>query len=299
MMGDSVVRLVYAALLGLLSTTGEEVIKFRHQDFEYTMDCNVRISFLWAPHPGNITTRLTQWRHEGQPLPDVLILSSALWPILHVGDDAQFGQELVRIRELLMQRHSMPDGTTRSMNAAMTTFWMSASAVVPAKLKTEQKRQMMTPERVRTYNWRMGAAGILRPRGPAHLLEMYRITAECGPGCTEDGIHYNNATYGVTLQKALNAVRFLRRSSVGRGGSTARFECLMRSSDSTEPSDLAGPMHPTDTAEPPKATERSGVTEQTELAEPSDRAGPMHPTDTAEPTEPTEPTGLAEQRASS
>eukprot|EP00976_Prorocentrum_cordatum_P017125 344792-Prorocentrum_minimum.AAC.4 len=67
------------------------------------MGCGVRASFLWAPHPSNITARLAQWRHERQPLPDVLILSSALWPILHVGSARLFGQELVKIKAELLK----------------------------------------------------------------------------------------------------------------------------------------------------------------------------------------------------
>jgi predicted secreted protein len=36
------------------------------------------------------------------------------------------------------------------MAGAMQTFWMSISAVVPHKLRTEQKREMMTPLKVRS-----------------------------------------------------------------------------------------------------------------------------------------------------
>jgi hypothetical protein len=47
---------------------------------------------------------------------------------------------------------------------------------------------------------------------------MFRCT-ECGPGCTEDGIHYNNATYDVTLQKMLNSVRYFDHASGARNSS--------------------------------------------------------------------------------
>jgi hypothetical protein len=73
------------------------------QDFEHVLECGVRASFVWAPHVVNISARLAQWREERGPLPDLLVLSSGLWPLLHVGDPIQFGRDLAGVRHQLEQ----------------------------------------------------------------------------------------------------------------------------------------------------------------------------------------------------
>ena len=39
----------------------DEQIVVGHQDFEYTLPGNVRLSFVWAPYAVNITTILSNW----------------------------------------------------------------------------------------------------------------------------------------------------------------------------------------------------------------------------------------------
>jgi len=42
----------------------------------------------------------------------------------------------------------------------------------------------------------------------ALILAGERRCADCGAACTEDGIHFNNATFAVTLQNMLNVIGY-------------------------------------------------------------------------------------------
>jgi len=216
--GDSVARLLYAAALRLLSRDGSEMILHRHQSFEYWLDCGVRASFLWAPYATNLTSLLQRWRQQGQ-FPDVLVMSSGLWPMLHIGDPDVFGEEMRLVAAQLSQPaagsavKSASKQTPKappSVSATMPTFWMTISSIVHHKLQSEQKKQMMTAQKVEQYNNIVDThSGLLQPSGPAYQLDMTRLTSGCGPGCTEDGIHYNNRTFDVALQQTLNALQHL------------------------------------------------------------------------------------------
>lgn len=76
------------------------------QSFEYWLDCGVRASFLWAPYPTNLTTLLQRWRQQGQ-FPDVLVMSSGLWPMLHIGDPDVFGEEMRLVAAQLSQARTL------------------------------------------------------------------------------------------------------------------------------------------------------------------------------------------------
>ncbi|KAK3262203.1 hypothetical protein CYMTET_28926, partial [Cymbomonas tetramitiformis] len=102
LVGDSVTRFLYAAFLRLLTTTGDEQIRFRHQSFEHEMPCNVRLSFTWAPYPENITAQVEDWQATGMQ-PDALILGGGLWPILHIGRAELFRAEINILRQVLLR----------------------------------------------------------------------------------------------------------------------------------------------------------------------------------------------------
>ena len=71
--------------------------------------------------------------------------------------------------------------------------------MVGSKLKTEQKKLRMTADSVAAYNARQQA--LLAPLGPCFLLDMHRLSAGCSQECTEDGIHYSDATFDASLQQ--------------------------------------------------------------------------------------------------
>eukprot|EP00241_Pyramimonas_parkeae_P012723 CAMPEP_0114235028 /NCGR_PEP_ID=MMETSP0058-20121206/6023_1 /TAXON_ID=36894 /ORGANISM="Pyramimonas parkeae, CCMP726" /LENGTH=271 /DNA_ID=CAMNT_0001346745 /DNA_START=448 /DNA_END=1264 /DNA_ORIENTATION=+ len=135
------------------------------------------------------------------------------------GDPDVFGEEMRLVAAQLSQPaagsavKSASKQTPKappSVSATMPTFWMTISSIVHHKLQSEQKKQMMTAQKVEQYNNIVDThSGLLQPSGPAYQLDMTRLTSGCGPGCTEDGIHYNNRTFDVALQQTLNALQHL------------------------------------------------------------------------------------------
>ena len=62
--------------------------------------------------------------------------------------------------------------------------------------------------------WLSGGSGKSAP--PCVPVDMEPLTRGCGPGCTEDGIHYNNATYDAAAQIVFNGLRIAWQHHGGR-----------------------------------------------------------------------------------
>lgn len=92
---------------------------------------------------------------------------------------------------------------------ATEMFWFSVSSVVPAKLKTEQKRQQMTAARVAQYNQEIVRSGMLSSVPGMSLVDIHALSASCGPACTEDGIHFSNHTYDTAVQVGYSGLSLL------------------------------------------------------------------------------------------
>lgn len=55
-------------------------------------------------------------------------------------------------------------------------FLCSISSLRHAKLKTEEKKQHMTPANVKAYNVALTESRLLNPDGPAGLIHMHSMT---------------------------------------------------------------------------------------------------------------------------
>lgn len=198
MAGDSITRFLFAALLRLLADDDEQIV-FGHRDFEYTLPGNIRASFIWAPYTANITSRITQWTH-GSEQPDYIIISTGLWHMLHVGDPEGY-------KSAILQLGNLSDGLVNKQRCDVQMHFLSITEVFPPKLKTDEKKQALTLQRVDEYNQCILDSHMLLPAGPFGLVDMHHLTRGCGPDCTHDGLHYSNTTYDAALQIWANSLQ--------------------------------------------------------------------------------------------
>ncbi|KAK9825359.1 hypothetical protein WJX81_003344 [Elliptochloris bilobata] len=199
--GDSIGRFFFAALLRLLSDNPAQQIVFGHRDFEYVLPGSIKATFLWAPYAPNLTAHFKAW-DDGLAAPDAFVLSAGLWHMLHISDVQDFAQELVQLKL------SATSFLAKAVQAPPVSY-CSISEVYPPKLKTEDKREHLTPARVDAYNLAIANNDVLYPSGPFHMLDIHRLTQGCGPDCTHDGLHYSNATYDTAVQVWANTLRSL------------------------------------------------------------------------------------------
>lgn len=198
-LGDSVARLLYAALLRSTGTPGLGVGGKAHRSFDHALPHGARASFIWAPYADNVTTQLIAWGAQGAS-PSVLLMGAALWPMLHERDP----QAQAHARALGTVRDAVR-GLPPQAGLAPLCFWATTTALVGRQLNSDEKRDRLTPAAVDAYNRAPGTAQLLVPRGPCHVLDVHRVTRGCGAACTLDGMHYSNTTYDVLLQLWLNA----------------------------------------------------------------------------------------------
>lgn len=171
-LGDSVARLFCAALLRLGGEHSvEQPVLDRHRSFEYRLAARgSHLSFVWAPYAENITAALASWRQDGH-VPDVIVMGSSLWHMLHVRNVTHYAASLAGIRvtldALLASERRMP----------IAPFWMTTTALVGHKLNTPEKQAHLTPGHVDAYD--AAAAALLAPAagGPCIVLDVHQVTA--------------------------------------------------------------------------------------------------------------------------
>ena len=183
-LGDSVARLFYAALLRAVGLSPEQRVVTGHRSFTHSLAAGAHGSFVWAPYGENISAALRGW-HAAGTAPDVVVAGASLWHMLHNGDGDAYAASLRDVRDaLLLLRDGGPSaGANRSTGAAPRRhvlpplcFWLSTTALVTPKLLTEEKRTRLTPEAVATYNALARQERLQLPSGPCVPLDVHRIT---------------------------------------------------------------------------------------------------------------------------
>lgn len=207
MLGDSVSRLFYAALLRATSEDPRAAVVYGHQDFEHVLPHGARASFVWAPFEANVSAAIEGWGRDGRPVPDVVVLGTSLWHMLHVGDAGTRREELQRLRRTLVRAGKLqasaaaPHAPWQSAERRRPLFfWQSTTALVNDKLPSEKKRVALTVDRAAEFD-ADAAKALLLPAGPCLPLDVHGVTSGCGPACSNDGMHYSNATFDVLLQQ--------------------------------------------------------------------------------------------------
>jgi hypothetical protein len=211
--GDSQARLLVLALLRLLldptslASVEPDLFK-RHSDYHIAIaDRGIKIDFLWAPYEGNITDLLAQEIQPGAPYPDVMVLGSGLWHMLHVTNSSKYSESVNRIREALLSLHS---------SVLPHMFWLGLPTLVNSKLNTEEKRERMTDAMLDAYRRKLAGTKIMRQSGgPLVLLDVRLLSQGCGAQCTDDGMHYDGMVYNAALQIMLNALVIESQQRIG------------------------------------------------------------------------------------
>lgn len=212
-LGDSVARLFYAQLVVAAAAPGGAAVSGGHRDFAHALRGGGRAAFRWAPFESNVSAQLEAF---GSAAPDVLVLGASLWHLLHEAEGAEGEAQLLRLRAAALRLRAAAAG------ARPLLFWQSTSRLVVGKLNSARKREVLTPARVAAHD-AAAARLLLAPRGPCLPLDVAGVTGGCGAACTEDGMHYSNATYRVLLQQWANALRAARAFEARQGRGRRRL----------------------------------------------------------------------------
>lgn len=141
----------------------------RHADFERSLPGNITVTFHWNPFPENTTLLMDTWRHERKPA--LIVTTTSLWHMLYYSDADLYRTQLERMLEATQNMlPKLPDVPKPVMVLATGT------EVHPELLVTPAKRAAMTQKQVDAYNQALDDAGLLAPRGPFGMLDMFSMT---------------------------------------------------------------------------------------------------------------------------
>ncbi|XP_010263129.1 PREDICTED: uncharacterized protein LOC104601483 [Nelumbo nucifera] len=217
--GDSQARLVVLSLLNLVLDPEEmesirgDLFK-RHSDYKALIKgIGVRLDFIWAPYTRNLTELLMEFKHNRQ-YPDVLVMGSGLWHMLHITDAMDYGVSLRLMRRSLVSL--LPISPDFGMDGPVTgsisirsphMFWLGMPTLVSSMLNTEEKREKMSSVMYDAYNSELYESKLLRQSGgPLLLLDIQSLSRNCGALCTVDGMHYDGVVYEAAIHIMLNAL---------------------------------------------------------------------------------------------
>lgn len=212
--GDSQARFVALSLLNLVLGSGseamgsvrEELFK-RHSDYSVVVkEIGMNLDFVWAPYEKDLDDLVVSYKKRSK-FPDVVIMGSGLWHMLHVNNASDFG---FRLKELRSHVESLVPVTTKGGSVSgrsMHMFWIGMPVLINGMLNSEEKKEKMSDTVWHEYDRTLGESKILRQMGgPLILLDVQSFTWNCGPQCTLDGMHYDSAVYDAAVHVMLNAL---------------------------------------------------------------------------------------------
>ncbi|KAF5750191.1 hypothetical protein HS088_TW03G00524 [Tripterygium wilfordii] len=219
--GDSQARLITQSLLNLvldskkMESVKEDLFK-RHSDYEVFVDeFGMKLDYIWAPYESNLTDLMIGIKHN-RSYPDVLVMGSGLWHMVHVNNASDYGVSLQLLRSsvvsMLPLLTELGTGTDGSVEGSATIrsphlFWLGMPMLINGMLNTDEKREKMSDEVWHAYNRALRDSQLLRNSGgPLLLLDIQSLTWNCGPHCTADGMHYDAAVYDAAVHAMLNAL---------------------------------------------------------------------------------------------
>ncbi|KAG2715286.1 hypothetical protein I3843_03G071700 [Carya illinoinensis] len=217
--GDSQARLIALALLDLvLDPERMESVKVdlfkRHSNYHIAVDeIGMKLDFIWAPYVTNITDLVISFKRN-RNYPDVLMMGSGLWHMLHFTNASDYGAGLRLLRSSVVSLLPIsPElGEEGPVTGSVSVrsphlFWMGIPTLINSMLNTEEKREKMTDTLRVAYDTALRRSKLLRQSGgPLLLLDIQSLSWNCGVRCTEDGMHYDGAVYEVALHIILNAL---------------------------------------------------------------------------------------------
>lgn len=217
--GDSQARFIALSLLSLLlDSKGMESIRRdlfkRHSDYQIVVgEIGMRLDFIWAPYTSNLTD-LAMGFKRNRIYPDVLVMGSGLWHMLHFTNASDYGVSLQLLRDSVVSL--LPISPERGTDGPVTgsvpvrsshLFWIGMPTLINSMLNTEAKRERMTDAMRGAYDRQLQKSKILRQSGgPLLMLDIESLSWNCGVRCTVDGMHYDVPVYEAAVQIMLNAL---------------------------------------------------------------------------------------------
>ncbi|KQJ97603.1 uncharacterized protein LOC100825224 [Brachypodium distachyon] len=205
--GDSQARLLVLALLRLLlepaaAAAAEPELFRRHSDYHAAVPARgISVDFIWAPFESNLTRLLHEDLRLAPRTPDVLVLGSGLWHMLHFTDAQHYGDALASVADAANSLRTPLPVPPPHM------FWLGLPRLVNHMLNTDAKRSHMNDTMLQAYNREVDERCILRrDGGPFRLLDVGKLTRGCEQQCTADGMHYGGVVYDAVMHIMLNAL---------------------------------------------------------------------------------------------
>ncbi|KAK6944149.1 hypothetical protein RJ641_025251 [Dillenia turbinata] len=211
--GDSQARLIALSLLNLvLDSQAMDSVKSdlfkRHSDYQITVDeIGMKLDFIWAPYVWNLTDLFLRFKEE-RVYPDVLVMGSGLWHMLHVTDASDYGHSVRLLKNSVLS--FLPVSPELGNDGPMTgsvsigsphLFWLGMPMLLNAILNTEEKREKMTDKMLAAYEREIYDCKLWRQSGgPFLLLDIHSLSQKCGARCTDDGMHYYAVVYEAAIQ---------------------------------------------------------------------------------------------------
>ncbi|RZC87896.1 hypothetical protein C5167_004074 [Papaver somniferum] len=217
--GDSQARLFVLSLLELVLEPSEmelargDLFK-RHSDYQTVIEkIGVKLDFVWAPYTANLTNLLMEYKRNRR-YPDVLVMGTGLWDMLHINNASEYGVSLGLARQLVMMLlpFSSEFGNDGPVTGSISIqsphmFWLGMPTLVESMLNTEEKREKMNFSVRNAYERELFKSKLLRQNGgPLLLLDINSLSGNCGGRCTVDGMHYDGAVYEAAIHVMLNAL---------------------------------------------------------------------------------------------
>ncbi|KAK7276180.1 hypothetical protein RIF29_17315 [Crotalaria pallida] len=217
--GDSQARIFTLSLLGLvLDSEHLESIRGslfkRHSDYHVVVDeIGMKLDFIWAPYTTNLTSLVMESK-QSHVYPDILVMGSGLWHMLHINNASDYGESLRLLRSSLMSLLPISSefGTDGTVTGSVSVrsphlFWLAMPTLVNSMLNTQEKREKMTDIMSVEYERELQNSNMLRKfGGPFQLLDMGSLSWNCGVKCTDDGMHYDGVVYEAGVHIMLNAL---------------------------------------------------------------------------------------------
>lgn len=215
--GDSQARLIALSLLSLvLDSDDMEVVKGdlfkRHSDYRIVVrQIGMKLDFIWAPYVTNLTGLMTDLKPNGN-YPDVFVIGSGLWHMLHVTNSSDYGVSLQSLRNLVVSLAPIAPSRTGGLGSVSVRsphfFWLGMPRLINSMLNTEEKREKMGDAILSAYNTELYQSKLLGQwgGGPMILLDVESLSRNCGISCTADGMHYDGVVYEAAAHVMLNAL---------------------------------------------------------------------------------------------
>ncbi|XP_071735368.1 protein ALTERED XYLOGLUCAN 9-like [Rutidosis leptorrhynchoides] len=214
--GDSQARLFVVSLLDLVLVSDEmenihEDLFKRHSDYHIVVEeIGLKLDFIWSPYVNNLTDLVINFKLNNT-YPDVLVMGSGLWHMLHFTNYSDYGASLQVLKESVVQLlpvfNTDGEDVGPDPGRALHMFWLGMPTLINRLLNTEEKQVKMTREMCSAYDQELYKSKLLKQNGGSFfLLDVKMLSNRCGVDCSLDGMHYNEVVYEASVHVMLNAL---------------------------------------------------------------------------------------------